>query len=92
MSKDLNKNESEWLKSEDGFEYKNVRENGYWKVIRWRGDCAYYSFCPFCGYQHTCWQEQRCEDGSWGGIEYAPEKEFKYCPECGKKMKIKREP
>lgn len=86
-----NKKENEWLKSEDGFEYKNIRDNGHWKVIRWRGDGAYYSYCPFCGYSHSCWKDERDKDGRWDGIVYAPEKEFNFCPECGKKMNAKRD-
>ena len=81
-------NENEWIKTEDGFEYKNIRKNGHWEVIRWRHDVAYYSFCPFCGYMHSCYKNNRNEDGTWGMPIYAPEKEFNYCPMCGKDMEV----
>ena len=81
-------NENEWIKTGDGFEYKNIRKNGHWEVIRWRHDVAYYSFCPFCGYMHSCYKNNRNEDGTWGMPIYAPEKEFNYCPMCGEDMEV----
>ena len=84
----LNNNENEWIETEDGFEYKNIRKNGHWEVIRWRHDVAYYSFCPFCGYMHSCYKNNRNEDGTWGMPIYAPEKEFNYCPMCGEDMEV----
>ena len=58
-------NENEWIETEEGFEYKNIRKNGHWEVIRWRHDVAYYSFCPFCGYMHSCYKiiEMKTEHG-----------------------------
>ena len=83
---------NEWLKSEDGFEYKYITNNGHWQVIRWRHDAAYYSYCQFCGYQHSCWKQSRGEDGTWDmGVLYAPEKEFNYCPMCGEDMETEHE-
>ncbi len=78
----------EWIKTEDGFEYKNIRKNGHWQVFRWKGDLAYYSYCPFCGYAHSCWKQKRNEDGTWDMmiIEYDAENEFNYCPMCGEDM------
>lgn len=61
---DQYQNENEWTKTEDGFEYKNIRKNGHWEVIRWRHDAAYYSFCPFCGYMHSCYKNNRDKDGA----------------------------
>lgn len=84
----FNNNENEWIKTEDGFEYKNIRKNGHWEVIRWRHDVAYYSFCPFCGYMHSCYKKNRNKDGTWGMPIYAPEKEFNYCPMCGEDMEV----
>lgn len=75
----------EWIKTEDGFEYKIIRTNGYWEVIRWKHDAAYYSYCPFCGYMHACYKDYRKEDGAWA-IEYDAENEFNYCPMCGEDM------
>ena len=34
-------NESEWIETEDGFEYKNIRKSGHWEIIRWKHDAAY---------------------------------------------------
>lgn len=81
---------NEWIVNEEGYEYKNIRKNGHWEVFRWRGDIAYYSFCPFCGYIHCCYKNYRDEDGYWK-IEYAPEKEFNYCPMCGEDMENNKE-
>ena len=27
-------NENEWIETEDGFEYKNIRKNGHWEVLK----------------------------------------------------------
>lgn len=77
---------NEWIKTEDGFEYKNIKNNGHWEVIRWRGDAAYYSFCPFCGYMHSC-TKNYTEDETWH-IIYDQENEFNYCPMCGTDMEV----
>lgn len=80
---------NEWLKSEDGFEYKHITTNGHWYVIRWKHDAAYYSYCPFCGYAHACYKNIRNEDGSWSfKVEYDAENEFNYCPMCGEDMGV----
>ena len=78
----------EWVTTEDGVEYKNITTNGKWQVVRFRGNAAYYSFCPYCGYTHDCYHDIRNPvTEEWEGIEYAPEKEFNYCPMCGERMK-----
>ena len=81
-------NNNEWLKTEDGFEYKHIKKNGHWQVFRWKHDAAYYSYCTFCGYTHDCCKDYRREDGYWA-IEYDEENEFNYCPMCGEDMEVK---
>ena len=76
---------SEWIEAENGVEYKDITTNGEWEVIKIRGDGAYYSYCPYCDYMHSCWKNIMHEDGLWV-TEYAPEKEFNYCPKCGTRM------
>lgn len=78
---------SEWITTENGTEYKDIVTNGAWEVIRFRGDAALYSFCPYCGYTHPCCKEERGENGELTfKIIYAPEKEYNYCPICGIQM------
>ena len=78
---------NEWLKTEDGYDYKRIGENGKWEIIKFKGDGAFYSFCPSCDYIHSCYKNVRNYDtGQWEGIKYAPENEFNYCPMCGEKM------
>ena len=78
---------SEWIEQENGVKYKDITTNGEWEVIKLWGDGAYYSYCPHCGYMHGCWRSERNpEDGCYGMIVYAPEKEFNYCPKCGTRM------
>ena len=82
----------EWLMTEDGCEYKEITTNGYWQVIRFKGNAALYSFCPYCGYTHPCYKNamEFDSDGNnvgWLKIEYDPEKEFNFCPMCGEEMK-----
>ena len=74
---------NDWITAEDGTEYKYITINGLWEVIRFRGNAALYSFCTNCGYLHPCYKNHL---GSNFAIEYAPEKEFNYCPMCGTKM------
>lgn len=76
---------SEWIEQENGVKYKNITINGEWEVIKIWGDGAYYSFCCHCGYMHSCWKSVKDEEGFWM-VEYAPEKEFNYCPSCGARM------
>lgn len=70
---------------ENGIEYKDITINGRWEIIRFRGDGAYYSYCPYCYHIHPCYKEVRNNDG-FLSVEYAPEKEYKYCPMCGAQM------
>ena len=74
---------SEWITTEDGTEYKNITTNGAWEVIRFRGNAAIYSFCPYCSFIHPCYKESFVDN--WL-VEYAPEKEYNYCPKCGTRM------
>ena len=77
----------EWITTEDGTEYKDITTNGEWEVIRFRGDAAYYSFCPYCGHIHPCYKDERGENGEFTfKIVYAPEKEYNFCPMCGTQM------
>ena len=78
---------SEWIVTEDGTEYKNIITNGEWEVIRFHGNIALYSFCPYCGHMHPCYKEERGENGEFlFKVVYAPEKEYNYCPMCGTQM------
>ena len=78
---------SEWIVTEDGTEYKDIVTNGAWEVIRFRGNMALYSFCPYCGHMHPCYKDERDENGNFTfHIVYAPEKEYNYCPMCGTQM------
>ena len=44
--------------------------------------------CPYCGYTHDCYHDVRNPvTEEWEGVDYAPEKEFNYCPMCGECMK-----
>lgn len=82
---------TEWLKTEDGYEYKDIGKNELWEIIRFKHDAALYSFCPYCGYIHPCYKNIRHSDTEesnfsyakgWDSIEYDPEKEFNFCPMC----------
>lgn len=78
---------SEWIMTEDGVEYKDITTNGAWEIIRFRGDLALYSFCPYCGHTHPCYKEDRGENGEFlFKVVYAPEKEYNFCPKCGTQM------
>ena len=78
---------SEWIKTEDGVEYKDITTNGEWEIIRFRGDATLYSFCPQCGHTHPCYKDERGENGEFTfKIVYAPEKEYNFCPMCGTQM------
>lgn len=78
---------SDWIVTEDGTEYKDILTNGAWEVIRFRGDLALYSFCPYCGHIHPCYKDERNENGQFTfNVVYAPEKEYNYCPMCGTQM------
>lgn len=78
---------SDWIITEDGTEYKDITTNGEWEIIRFRGDAAIYSFCPYCGYTHPCYKDERGENSEFTfKIVYAPEKEYNYCPICGTRM------
>lgn len=80
----------EWLKTVDGSgEYRVIGGNGKWEIVKFRGDGAFYSLCPFCGHIHSCWKNKRNPDtAEWEGIEYASENEFNYCPMCGENMNL----
>ncbi len=78
----------EWYETDDGDEYRVIGNNGEWQIIKFRGDGAFYSWCPHCGYTHACYKDVRNPvTQEWEGIDYAPEKEFNYCPMCGKDMR-----
>lgn len=78
---------SEWITTEDGVEYKDITTNGEWEIIRFRGNAALYSFCPYCGHTHPCYKNVHNEDGSWSlNVIYAPEQEYNFCPMCGTRM------
>lgn len=78
---------SEWITTEHGDEYKDITTNGAWEVIRFRGNSALYSYCPYCDYTHPCYKHVRNKDGSWSpNVVYAPEQEFNFCPMCGTRM------
>ena len=78
---------SEWIITEDGTEYKDIITNGAWEVIRFRGNMALYSFCPYCGHIHSCYKEERGKNGEFlFKVVYAPEKEYNFCPMCGTQM------
>lgn len=70
-----------WIENGDEPPYKLITTNGKWEVIRFYHDGAFYSYCTECSYMHPCYKHR--EDFF---IEYAPEKEFNYCPICGMKM------
>ena len=76
---------SDWIEMENGIEYKDVTTNGYWNIVRFRGDAAIYSWCPRCGHVHPCYKEAFNKEGHHS-VEYAPEMEFIYCPMCGAQM------
>lgn len=76
-----------WIDNGENPPYKLITTNGKWEVIRFCHDGAFYSFCPACGYSHSCYHNIRNPiTDEWTGIEYAPEKEFNYCPMCGMSM------
>ena len=70
-----------WIENGDEPPYKPITTNGKWEVIRFYHDGAFYSYCTECSYMHPCYKHR--ENFL---IEYAPEKEFNYCPMCGMKM------
>ena len=77
---------SDWIEQDNGVKYKDITINGEWQIIKFWGDGAYYSYCPYCGYTHGCWRNVINPDGGIGMIEYAPDKEFNFCPKCGTRM------
>lgn len=77
----------EWITTEDGIKYKNITTNGAWEVIRFHGDMAVYSFCPYCGHTHPSYKNVHDKNGNFTyKIVYAPEKEYNFCPMCGTQM------
>lgn len=76
---------SEWIEQDNGVKYKDITRNGEWYIIKFWGDGALYSFCDYCGHTHPCWKHVKDEEGFWI-LEYAPEKEYNYCPKCGVRM------
>ena len=79
--------EKGWIDNGENQPYKLITTNGKWEVIRFYCDGALYSFCPACGYTHSCYHYVRNPvTEEWEGIVYASEKEFHYCPMCGMSM------
>lgn len=61
-------------------EFKVLDHYGLWMIFKFRGDGAFYSFHPNCGFYHVNYYTTK------DGIFYNKEKEFSYCPNCGKNM------
>ena len=74
-----------WVDNGEEPPYKKYGDNGRWTQIRFYHDGAIYSYCKCCGYSHNATDRS----GPWAAT-YDPKREFKYCPECGKNMHIKR--
>lgn len=74
-----------WKVSDDGTEYRTVKKNGKWTVIKFKISAAYYSWHEKCGFCHSCYKA-KTEDGHFCGCEYDKEGEYNYCPRCGEKM------
>lgn len=67
--------------------YPNEGKNGKWWVLRFYHDGAWYSYCDSCGYYHnTSTPFKDMCNITFDGNRYDPQKEFNYCPICGKKM------
>ena len=76
-----------WVDNGEDPPYKKLGDNGRWMQIRFYHDGAIYSYCKCCGFIHDC--SKQIKDMPWRG-EYDPVNEYKYCPECGKNMHIRK--
>lgn len=63
---------------------KVLGRNGDWRIVQYRGDCAIYSVCDYCGFPHICYKINTDENKLL--TEYDEEQEFNFCPECGEQM------
>jgi rubredoxin len=78
---------SEWIQTESGMKYKIISTNGKWNVLQIKGNGAYYSCCPECGFSHSCYKlNDPCTKAS-----YDKANEYKYCPMCGISMDINKD-
>lgn len=84
----------EWIENEFGEKYQIIQKNGTWKVIRFYGDGALYSFCDKCGFIHPCYKDEIKRNENDNIIDfkivYDKENEYIYCPKCGRKKIYKR--
>lgn len=57
--------------------------NGKWVVIKFFTNDAWYSFCTRCGFLHpVSYHSLQVTNGS----RYDKNREYNYCPQCGKRM------
>lgn len=59
------------------------KQYGKWVFVKYPGDLAVYAVCQHCGFTYPCYRKE-------DGLIFVPDfkKVYKYCPECGLKMKL----
>ncbi len=63
-----------------------MKHKGKWMFVRWDGDTAVYAMCMDCRFTYGCFESQRDDNGALSFYN-KPSKPFRYCPNCGLRMK-----